>query len=643
MGVPIEFPLNPVIAQEFTDANGIIWYCEQDEDSLGVGTGPIWARKAIEKVSTDGSLPMVGQLLLIDQNASTGNPPTDPKHAVSKEYADNNPNGISAINPLRQTMIGELELPDAILSAIDEQINANSVVDVFIYDTSTDDDGGFWNKSGFTGLSILVLEAGLLSLYDANGDMLAPFKTITTAGATSVTAKHGMIGIGTGTGFKTYDIELNYLVEDWTSKIVNTAVNDVAATYQNGVIWAVATDGGVSVIHPDGSVADSGSVDIHAGVEIIGSDLWTMRGQSTHIARITYNIFGLVNGFGVDRQYSRLSTPALLDSNVPFKSANTAIGGQLGLQFIRDDKTAEVDSMVAYQTADYTSGFLHGDIKGAWLASTDDTDLTVGQTDPDRSINNIPLNTVGTITKTEVASGAELVGYSGFSGANYLEQPYNEAINNIGTGDFHVAIWFKSATTSTRKFIVNRTQNPASGNELRIRLSITGTIEIAVGSTVTVFSSPSEYDNDSWHLLVLARTGSNLVLYIDGYEVNSNTNTGSFDNVGAVLRVGTYINGDEAFDAGDLNLLRLGAGAPTAQDIARIYKEELPLFQENAKCTLGGASSDVKSLDFDKSNNLLTVCTATSVSKFNGLIRTETEDKVVTSISTVSGKEVLGS
>ena len=41
----------------------------------------------------------------------------------------------------------------------------------------------------------------------------------------------------------------------------------------------------------------------------------------------------------------------------------------------------------------------------------------------------------GTITKSAVATGADLVGYSGFSNTNYLEQPYNSDLD-YGTGSY---------------------------------------------------------------------------------------------------------------------------------------------------------------------------------------------------------------
>ena len=54
--------------------------------------------------------------------------------------------------------------------------------------------------------------------------------------------------------------------------------------------------------------------------------------------------------------------------------------------------------------------------------------------EPDRSVNNNGLAVYGTITKSAVATGSNLVAYSGFPGngaskTNYLQQPYNSSLN----------------------------------------------------------------------------------------------------------------------------------------------------------------------------------------------------------------------
>ena len=47
-------------------------------------------------------------------------------------------------------------------------------------------------------------------------------------------------------------------------------------------------------------------------------------------------------------------------------------------------------------------------------------DVSVKLADADRSVNNNGLIINGTVTRTAVATGADLVAYSGFSATNYL-------------------------------------------------------------------------------------------------------------------------------------------------------------------------------------------------------------------------------
>jgi hypothetical protein len=73
--------------------------------------------------------------------------------------------------------------------------------------------------------------------------------------------------------------------------------------------------------------------------------------------------------------------------------------------------------------------------------------------------------------------------------------------------------------------------------------------------------------------------------------------------------------------AGSLALLRFSAYAPTPAQIARMYRDEAPLFQDNAKAFLGGSSSAVADLDVDTSRDVLVIGTGDGVSEFKGLKR----------------------
>jgi hypothetical protein len=89
---------------------------------------------------------------------------------------------------------------------------------------------------------------------------------------------------------------------------------------------------------------------------------------------------------------------------------------------------------------------------------------------------------------------------------------------------------------------------------------------------------------------------------------------------------------------GSLALLRVSATAPTADQIAKIYNDERPLFQPNAKATLTGNSDAVTALAHDPDTNLLHVGTSGGRSVFYGLRRVnETATAVTTAISAVDG------
>ncbi|PTX02075.1 hypothetical protein, partial [Pararhodobacter aggregans] len=81
----------------------------------------------------------------------------------------------------------------------------------------------------------------------------------------------------------------------------------------------------------------------------------------------------------------------------------------------------------------YSSGAL-----GVFYSEYDNVSVRLAE--PDRSAGARGVIAQGTLTRAAVAAGAELMGYSGWSAANYLEQAYNPALD-LGTGDFCVMGW----------------------------------------------------------------------------------------------------------------------------------------------------------------------------------------------------------
>ena len=85
--------------------------------------------------------------------------------------------------------------------------------------------------------------------------------------------------------------------------------------------------------------------------------------------------------------------------------------------------------------------------------------------DEDRSVNNNGLAVYGTITKSAVATGADLVAYSGWSTSNNLVQPYNSGLN-FGTGDFSIIAWIKKPTLTTNHYILDRNDGSTENDRL---------------------------------------------------------------------------------------------------------------------------------------------------------------------------------
>ena len=250
---------------------------------------------------------------------------------------------------------------------------------------------------------------------------------------------------------------------------------------------------------------------------------------------------------------------------------------------------------------------------------------------PDRSVNDNPLEVFGTITKTVVETGADLVAYSGFSATDYLEQPYNSDLD-FGTGDFCVMGWVK-LTGAALQFLVYRGTASASSFDIYADGSYnllfrTPTKTLTVSSFTTV---------NTWAFCTCVRRNGVGYIYRNGELIGSDADFGdSVTLADAYTRIG-YRN-DYPATYGNMALWRISATAPTAEQIAKIYNDEKFLFQDNAKATLYGASDAVTALAHDPITGILHAGTSEGRSDFAGLRRVNnTTTAVGVSISAVDG------
>ena len=261
--------------------------------------------------------------------------------------------------------------------------------------------------------------------------------------------------------------------------------------------------------------------------------------------------------------------------------------------------------------------------------------------DDNRSLKSEGLIAYGTITKSAVATGAELVSYDSLSSSNYLEQPYNSDLD-FGTGDFCMMGWFYNVGTSAS--ILYRLNNSttagvgyivatSSGGELGYSSYTQG---FRSTGRITHYTSDTWNGKEDWNMFVCGKKGGYGYMYVNGVlkQTGANANSHTDTTYNPPLRIGNNHAGNGGIGSGKLALIRISSGFPSDEQIKKIYNDEKCLFHENAKCTLYGTSDDVKALAYDDTTDVLHVGTSGGRSEFQGLNRiNNTTTAVTTAIS----------
>jgi trimeric autotransporter adhesin len=261
-------------------------------------------------------------------------------------------------------------------------------------------------------------------------------------------------------------------------------------------------------------------------------------------------------------------------------------------------------------------------------------DMQLRLAEEDRSVNGNGLQVFGTITKTAVATGADLVAYSGFSTSNYLQQPYNSDLD-FGTGDFSVMGWVKT-DSSTGSVLLNKS---ASGSNVSpyFEVQLTGGNYTWVGGSGANAKTIGAVTIGTWQFLTYVRKSGVGYAYLNASLNESEADTNNYTSNADVLRVGLRTDGYGPY-GGSLALWRISATAPSPEQIAKIYEDEKVLFQENAQATLYGSSDAVTALAYDDTTELLHVGTSQGRSVFQGLRRVDnTTSAVGAAISASNG------
>lgn len=314
----------------------------------------------------------------------------------------------------------------------------------------------------------------------------------------------------------------------------------------------------------------------------------------------------------------------------------TTVGGYEYAAVTLSDGVSQMVSFVATST---TLIVMLDEVNGTASQYVEFDNISCRLADVDRSVKAKGLQAFGSLTKAAVASGAALMGYSGFSAANYLEQPYNSDLD-FGTGDFCVMGWAKTNSTADYEGLFNRYS--ASGHSIIVRKDVTTgypTLRLVDGSANAAnVTGASSIATNTPVFIVAGKSGTTGYLYVNGVLAASGSvaAVGTLTDTDATTRLGGYVGGSYPANYSTLALWRASATFPTAEQIKHIYETERPMFEANAQCCLAGTSNAVTALAYDEETDLLHVGTSYGRSAFKGLVRVSSEATPVGAITALA-------
>ena len=254
---------------------------------------------------------------------------------------------------------------------------------------------------------------------------------------------------------------------------------------------------------------------------------------------------------------------------------------------------------------------------------------------------DMTITSAGTLTGERVATGADLCAIKGFSSSNYLRR---ESQNfNFGSGStlqLTLMGWVKVNTTSAYSYLCS-VRNSSSGDSAGIAVhnnsgGLAGHVYAYDTNNQALFQEPQggSVANNEWHHICCIWDGRNgqRRLYVNGRRVRVQTGISNHPDFSATstIAVGHWDDGNINHpNLGSISLIKFTKGAPTDEQIYKIWCDERQMFKENAKCLMyhdgvaqGGTSPYLcYGFDYDASTDIVHVGNEDGRSDFRGLVR----------------------
>ena len=185
-----------------------------------------------------------------------------------------------------------------------------------------------------------------------------------------------------------------------------------------------------------------------------------------------------------------------------------------------------------------------------------------------------------TTTVMQTVAGVGGLGYDLTAVADTWLTVADNALFDVGTGDFALGVWFKHTTSADIDHLFNK--KDGSGRDetgYEGYLSATGTLVLSIsddsGATTDAATTTAEYDDSKWHLAWFVRRGTALAIYVDGVSAATATVTNAALTLSNAvsLNVGAAKVGTTTF-AGSIDSVEMVNGdSPTAKEVETQYAQ----------------------------------------------------------------------
>ena len=321
--------------------------------------------------------------------------------------------------------------------------------------------------------------------------------------------------------------------------------------------------------------------------------------------------------------FSNGSHPVLVASHgnslaVAWKNSSS----QLVLARVIENKADPDRGMVAMQSEDWSSGWLIGDCKGAWLANSKTLD---------RSGRGTALTQNGTVPEALVS---KVKAYGPFTSSDYFSAVYGVNTISLPATGWCIPFWAKIPATVTNQVLFEISSADANEDYLRVEIVETdsraepdtpGVDRTAMKVThrsngnVITLTTFQAVDNNEWSLFAIVKRGNRLMILYNGVFVAAYTFTPTLaanyrgvQNASCSLYIGRGVRSPAAPFEGQISLMRWCWTPPTDNQLETLLDWERQFFTNTGSADefhFGASPEAIRAIDIDPITGTLAMAT----------------------------------